>query len=78
MCIVVHLRAQTFRGVAMKTTARILIAVMLVCAPASFSFAGSATKVDKVKVACMKEAKVKKIARADRKAFMKECAARPA
>ena len=61
----------------MKIAARILISVMLVCAPASFSFAGTATNVDKIKAACKKEAKVKKIARSDRKAFMKECAARP-
>ena len=68
----------------MKSTASILIALMLVCAYASPSPAGTATGASKAKTmktaACKKEARAKKFGSKvmERRAFMKECMAKTA
>jgi hypothetical protein len=63
----------------MKSIARIFIALTLVCAFASPSLAGTATGQKAMKsAACKKEAKAKKLSGSDRRAFLKECVAKPA
>jgi hypothetical protein len=68
----------------MKSTARILIALALVCAFTSSSPAGTATGTSKAKAmktsACKKEARAKKFGThvLERRTFLKECMARPA
>ena len=64
------------RGSFMKSIARILIALTLVCAVATPSLAGRATGTKLT--ACKKEAKAKKLSGADRRAFLKQCTAKPA
>jgi hypothetical protein len=63
----------------MKSTARIFIALALVCAFASPSLAGPATgEKAKKTAACKKDAKEKKLSGSDRRAFLKECVKKPA
>lgn len=63
----------------MTSTARILIALMLACAVASPSVAGPAAGAKASKTAtCKKEAKAKKLTGSDRRAFIKDCVAKPA
>jgi hypothetical protein len=62
----------------MKSIARIFIALTLVSAFASPSLAGTATGQKAMKTAaCKKEAKTKKLSGSDRRAFLKECVAKP-
>jgi hypothetical protein len=74
-----ELAESSSRGSLMKSTARILIALMLACAVASPSLAGPATGGKATKTAaCKKEAKAKKLSGSDRRAFLKTCTAKPA
>jgi hypothetical protein len=62
----------------MKSTARILIALTLVCAVTSPSLAGPTTGRGATKMAaCKKEAKVQKLSGKERKAFIKSCTTKP-
>ena len=62
----------------MKSIARILIALTLVCAFPLSTLAGTATGQKAMKsAACKKEAKAKKLSGSDRRAFLKECVAKP-
>jgi uncharacterized membrane protein len=63
----------------MKSAARILIALTFVFAFTAPSLAGTATGQKAMKTAaCKKEAKAKKLSGSDRRAFLKECVAKPA
>ena len=65
----------------MHYAARIFIALAFCCAISSPTFAGAATKSKTAKeISCRKETRAKKfgVHLIDKRAFMKECMARPA
>jgi hypothetical protein len=63
----------------MRSTARILVALVFICAIGSPSLAGPATgEKARISAACKKEAKAKKLSGAERRAFVKACVAKPA
>jgi len=59
-----------------RGAARFLIAVMVLCSLSAPTYAGPAASVNKKEVACKKEARAKKIALLERKAYVKDCVAK--